>query len=44
MPRLEGERSNTGRRLILLFIVMIVVLAVLEYTGVLNLLPNVGAA
>lgn len=46
MPRLEGQRSNTGLYIVLAIVVLLVVLALLDYFGVggLNLIPNFGAA
>lgn len=46
MPRLEGERSNTGLRIVLLLLAALVVLVLLDYFGVggINLIPNFGAA
>lgn len=43
MPRLQGERSNRGMPLIVVAVVVLVVLVVLEYAGILDLLPNIGA-
>lgn len=41
MPRLEGERSGGGIVTIILVIVaIIVVFLLLEYFGVINLIPN----
>lgn len=44
MPRLEGERSNSALYLLLGLIVLIVALVVLEFTGVINLIADFGAA
>jgi hypothetical protein len=44
MPRLEGERSNSALYLLLGLIVLIVSLVVLEFTGVINLIADFGAA
>lgn len=46
MPRLEGERSNSGLYLLLALLLLAVVVLVLEFLGVggLNLIPNFGAA
>lgn len=43
MPRLEGERSNTGLYVVLLIVLLIIVFLALEYFGVINLIPNFGA-
>jgi hypothetical protein len=37
MPRLEGNRSNTGVNVIVLLLVLLAILAVLDYTNVLDL-------
>lgn len=37
MPRLEGNRPNTGLNVVVLLLIILVVLAVLDYTNVLNL-------
>lgn len=42
MPRLEGERSNTGVYVLLLLVLLVVVFLLLEYFGVINTLPTVG--
>jgi hypothetical protein len=44
MPRLEGERSNAGVWLVLLLVVLVVAFVLLEYLGMINLIPNFGAA
>lgn len=44
MPRLEGERSNTGLYVLLVLVLLIVALVLLEVTGVTNLIANFGAA
>lgn len=46
MPRLEGQRSNTGLYIVLTLVVVLIVLLLLDYFGVggLNLIPNFGAA
>ncbi len=44
MPRLEGKRSNIGLYIGLLIIVLLLALLALEFTGVLNLIPNFGSA
>lgn len=45
MPRLEGERSNSGLY-ILLGLLLAVVVLLLEFFGIggLNVIPNFGAA
>jgi hypothetical protein len=42
MPRLEGRRSNTGWYIMLVVMVLVLLLVLLDYTGVLNLIPNFG--
>jgi hypothetical protein len=44
MPRLEGRRSNGGLYLVLLLVILFAILLVLEFTGAMNLVPNIGAA
>jgi hypothetical protein len=44
MPRLEGERSNTGLYILLAIVLLLAALVVLEVTGVTNLIANFGAA
>ena len=44
MPRLEGKRTNPGLYLIVVVALLLLALVTLEYTGVLNLIPNFGAA
>lgn len=46
MPRLEGERSNSGMYILLALLLLVVVVLLLEYFGIggLNLIPNFGAA
>ena len=44
MPRLEGERSNTGLYVVFLVILLLAALVLLEYTGLINLIANFGAA
>jgi hypothetical protein len=43
MPRLEGERSNTGLYIVLLLVLLIVAFVLLEYAGVVDLIPNFGS-
>lgn len=43
MPRLEGERSNTGLYVVLLVVVLLIVFLALDYFGVINVIPNFGA-
>ncbi len=44
MPRLAGKRSNSGLYIVLMIVVLLVVLVLLEFVGVMNLIPNFGAA
>jgi hypothetical protein len=44
MPRLEGERSNTGVYLVFLIVLLLVAFVLLEYVGIINLIANFGAA
>jgi hypothetical protein len=44
MPRLEGERSNAGTWIVLLLVVLVIAFVLLEYFGVIDLIPNFGAA
>jgi hypothetical protein len=44
MPRLEGERSNAGVWVVLLLVVLVIAFVLLEYLGMINLIPNFGAA
>jgi len=44
MPRLEGERSNSGLYVVLLLIVLLAAVVLLEYVGIINLIANFGAA
>ena len=44
MPRLEGERSNTGLYIALLLVLLLVALVLLDYFGAINLIPNFGPA
>ena len=44
MPRLEGKRSNTGLYLIGLIVLLVVLILVLEFTGVVDLIPGFGSA
>lgn len=44
MPRLEGERSNTGLYVLLVLVLLIVAFLLLEITGTINLIANFGAA
>ncbi|HEX6290341.1 MAG TPA: hypothetical protein VFZ66_14200 [Herpetosiphonaceae bacterium] len=44
MPRLEGQRSNTGLYVVLLLVLLLVVFVLIEYAGLINLIPNFGAA
>lgn len=43
MPRLVGPRSNTGAFLMLLLVLVAAALIVLEWSGAINLISNVGA-
>ena len=43
MPRLEGQRSNTGLYVVLVIVVLLALLLLLEFTGVVDLIPNLGA-
>ncbi len=43
MPRLEGERSNTGLYIVLLLVLLIVAFVLLEYAGMIDLIPNFGS-
>ena len=43
MPRLEGQRSNNGLLIILLVVVLLAIVVGLEFTGVLDVIPNFGA-
>ncbi len=42
MPRLEGRRSNSGLYIVLMIVLLLAILLVLEFTGVINLIPNFG--
>jgi hypothetical protein len=42
MPRLEGERSNTGLYIGLLLVLLLVVFVLLEYVGVINVITGFG--
>ncbi len=42
MPRLEGKRSNAALYIVLLIILVVVALALLEYSGTINLIPGFG--
>lgn len=46
MPRLEGERSNSGLYIVLAVLLLVVALVLLDYFGIggINLIPNFGAA
>lgn len=46
MPRLEGERSNSGLYILLGLLLLAVVVLLLEFFGIggLNVIPNFGAA
>jgi len=44
MPRLEGEHTNPTIYIVLLIVLAIVAVLVLEYVGVINMIPNFGAA
>lgn len=44
MPRLEGERSNAGLWVVLLLVALVIAFVLLEYVGIINLVPNFGAA
>jgi len=43
MPRLEGRRSNSGLYIVLMIVLLLAILLVLEFTGVINLIPNFGS-
>jgi hypothetical protein len=43
MPRLEGEHSSPALYIVLLIVLAIVAVLVLEYVGVINMIPNFGA-
>jgi hypothetical protein len=43
MPRLEGEHTNPTLPILLLIIVAVVAVLVLEFAGVINMVPNFGA-
>ena len=42
MPRLEGRRSNSGLYIVLMIVLLLAILLVLEFTGVINLIPTFG--
>ncbi len=42
MPRLQGTRSNTGLYIGLMIVALLLVLLILDYTGVIALIPNFG--
>lgn len=42
MPRLEGKSSNAPAMLITGILLLVAAFVVLEYFGVINLLPNFG--
>jgi len=44
MPRLEGKRSNSGLYIILVIVALLAILLVLEFTGAMDLIPNIGPA
>lgn len=44
MPRLVGQRSNTGRYILLLIVLVLVVAVLLEFLGVSDLIGGFGAA
>jgi hypothetical protein len=43
MPRLEGEHTNPTPYIILLVVLAIIAVLVLEYMGVINMIPEFGA-
>ncbi len=43
MPRLEGRRSNSGLYIVLMIVLLLAILLVLEFTGVIDLIPNFGS-
>lgn len=43
MPRLQGERSNTGLYITLVIVLLLVVFLLLEFLGTIDLIPNFGA-
>lgn len=44
MPRLEGPPSNTARNVLILLILLTIILVVLEFTGIINLIPGFGSS
>ncbi len=42
MPRLQGERSNTGMYIIGVIVVLLLLFLALEYFGVINLIAGFG--
>jgi hypothetical protein len=42
MPRLEGERSNAGAWIVMLILLLVIAFVLLEFFGVINLIPNFG--
>jgi hypothetical protein len=43
MPRLEGKRSNNGLYVVLLLVLVVIAIILLDYFGVIHLIPNFGA-
>lgn len=43
MPRLEGQRSNTGLYIIVVLVVLIVAFLLLEYFGAIDLISGFGS-
>ena len=42
MPRLEGRRSNSCVYIVLMIVLLLATLLLVEFTGVINLIPNFG--
>jgi hypothetical protein len=44
MPRLEGTQTNPAIYVIVLVVLAVIAVLVLEFAGVINLIPSFGAA
>lgn len=42
MPRLQGKTSNLPATLLTVILLLVIAFVVLEYVGVINVLPNFG--
>ncbi len=43
MPRLQGKRSSAGTYIVVLIVLAMVVFVLLEYVGIINLIPGFGS-